>query len=208
MAILTGLLQVLQVHSCAHGSHAAGVLKDGDLVLAVNEQPVTSYTHVENIIAAQHLAHSTRGHVGCRPSELHSKLLAGCSHETKENSTAGLGAKANSSACVAAKFGPQSMHAAMQDKTRAAAINSSTEPLTAAIAGSKCQSNDTNEGVSRSASGNSTRAAISLTIYRDAAVKSVSVQLGLEDGLGTRRLVHWCGALLQVIQQTVLHALQ
>ncbi len=36
-----------------------------------------------------------------------------------------------------------------------------------------------------------------LTIFRSGAVVDVSVRPGLEDGLGTDRMVHWCGAQLQ-----------
>ena len=45
-------LQVLRVRSCVAGSHAQQVLRDGDLVLAVAAQPVTSFTAVERIIAS------------------------------------------------------------------------------------------------------------------------------------------------------------
>lgn len=38
---------------------------------------------------------------------------------------------------------------------------------------------------------------IHLTIYRAGAVLDVEVVLGREDGMGTGRLVHWCGAQLQ-----------
>lgn len=38
---------------------------------------------------------------------------------------------------------------------------------------------------------------VPLRIFRGGEVLEVGVQLGLEDGLGTDRLVHWCGAQLQ-----------
>ncbi|KAL4420764.1 hypothetical protein ABPG75_010420 [Micractinium tetrahymenae] len=44
--------QVLRVHSCVAGSHAQQVLKDADMVLAINSQPVSSYNDVERIIAS------------------------------------------------------------------------------------------------------------------------------------------------------------
>ncbi|KAK9816755.1 hypothetical protein WJX72_004724 [[Myrmecia] bisecta] len=45
--------------------------------------------------------------------------------------------------------------------------------------------------------------AIPLTICRNARVEEVSVRLGLECGLGTDRLVHWCGAQLQAPHRAV-----
>mgnify|MGYP001807170171 CR=1 FL=1 len=41
------------------------------------------------------------------------------------------------------------------------------------------------------------RPTMHLTIYRSGAVQDVEVVLGQEDGMGTGRLVHWCGAQLQ-----------
>jgi len=43
-----------------------------------------------------------------------------------------------------------------------------------------------------------------LTIFRNGAVSDVSVNLGVEDGLGTDRLVHWAGAQLQAPHRAVL----
>ena len=39
---------------------------------------------------------------------------------------------------------------------------------------------------------------VPLRIFRGGEVLELGVRLGLEDGLGTDRLVHWCGAQLQV----------
>lgn len=44
--------QVLRVRSTTAASDAARVLVSGDMILAVNNQPVTSFTDVESIIAA------------------------------------------------------------------------------------------------------------------------------------------------------------
>ncbi|KXZ56802.1 hypothetical protein GPECTOR_1g722 [Gonium pectorale] len=41
------------------------------------------------------------------------------------------------------------------------------------------------------------RPSMHLTIYRSGCVQDVEVVLGQEDGMGTGRLVHWCGAQLQ-----------
>lgn len=39
---------------------------------------------------------------------------------------------------------------------------------------------------------------VALGICREGKVMSVQVALACEDGLGTARIVHWCGAQLQV----------
>lgn len=187
------------MRSCVDRSHAAEVLKDGDLILAVDDQPVTSYRHVESIIAAQRLITDLEGSADGSTAQMHGKLSAGCSIDTQENSmhVAGLATKIKSPACKAAVLSPRLMHAAMQDKAKQ--INSPRESSTALISAGKCQTSASEEKNSLGV-----RPSIRLTIFRDAAVEHVKVQLGLEDGLGTRRLVHWCGALLQVISPFVM----
>ena len=110
MALDAERRQVLRVRSTVAHSHAQKVLRDGDMVLAVAEQAVSSFGDVEKIINDYH-----------------------------QNDT-----------------------------------SSSTTPE-----------------VSEEA------AALPLTIFRGGHVISVSVLLGQEDGLGTDRLVQWCGAQLQ-----------
>ena len=46
--------------------------------------------------------------------------------------------------------------------------------------------------------------ALPLTIFRGGEISNVSVNLGVEDGLGTDRLVHWAGAQLQAPHRAVL----
>jgi hypothetical protein len=42
-----------------------------------------------------------------------------------------------------------------------------------------------------------------LTLFRGGQVHELGVQLGKEDGMGTGRLVHWCGAQLQAPHRAV-----
>ena len=44
---------------------------------------------------------------------------------------------------------------------------------------------------------------IPLTIFREQTILQVEVRPGLQDGLGTNRLVHWCGALIQAPHRAV-----
>lgn len=49
---------------------------------------------------------------------------------------------------------------------------------------------------------------VQLKICRDGKVQKVAIQLAQDHGLGTRHLVHWCGAQFQVrlcIQSPALH---
>lgn len=196
------------MRSCVHGSHAAAVLKDGDLVLAVNEQPVSSYRHVESLIAAQHLAVSTSSDAPCSLSSStqdKSNVLAGCSFDAKENNihVPSLAVDLNCSAGKAAVLSSHRSDAAMQDKTAAAEINSLANTTTELIKASRLQTSAPEENDTVAASGSIARPSVAVTVFRGAAVEVVRVQLGLEDGLGTRRLVHWCGALLQVTCTTL-----
>lgn len=179
------------------------MLKDGDLVLAVNGQPVTSYRDVESLIAAQQLAlspSSTSVYSVSSSTQDKCRISAGCSFDAKENDTdsPGLAADSNCSAGKAAVLSSHSHNAALQDKTAAADINNPERSPTAFIKASRLQSSVPGQEVTVSASGSVARPSVALTVFRGAAVEVVGVQLGLEYGLGTERLVHWCGALLQV----------
>lgn len=61
--------QVLRVRSTTAESDAARVLSSGDMILAVNGQPVTSFTDVESIIAAVGLSSAGWQQQGAAGSE-------------------------------------------------------------------------------------------------------------------------------------------
>eukprot|EP00798_Chlamydomonas_sp_ICE-L_P008047 gene8047-1281_t len=42
-----------------------------------------------------------------------------------------------------------------------------------------------------------------LTIFRGGNIEDVDLRLGTEDGIGTNRIVHWCGAQLQAPHRAV-----
>ena len=46
-------------------------------------------------------------------------------------------------------------------------------------------------------------ASVALTIFRSGAVQEVELRPGVEDGMGTDRLLHWCGAQLQAPHRAV-----
>ena len=59
---------------------------------------------------------------------------------------------------------------------------------------------DSQSGPAETQKGNLEMPQVALTIFRAPRVEEVRVQLGREDGLGTCRLIHWCGAMFQVCQ--------
>ncbi|KAL4517828.1 hypothetical protein Ndes2526A_g02205 [Nannochloris sp. 'desiccata'] len=120
--------QVLRVRSTVAASHAKEVLQDGDMVLAVNGQPVSCFGHVEKLISDL----GKKSDRTCADTEIDIKI---------ENS---------------------------ED-------NDKRKPLP-----------------------------LPLTIFRGGEVINVAVNLGVEDGLGTDRLVHWAGAQLQAPHRAVL----
>lgn len=178
-------LQVLRVRSCVAHSHAAKVLKDGDLVLAVNGQPVTSYGHVESIVAACSLAAQDPSVTPSHPkTPINADAeRAGVLHELDDE---------------------------------AQPLTDTTEQLDkAAIVRDETQHDDDSSMLIRAARPNSPGAGpahvlaetrrdalampqVSVTICRGSKVEEVEVQLGSEGGLGTGRLIHWCGAMFQV----------
>ncbi len=110
--------QALRVRSTVAGSHAREVLHDGDIVLAVNGEPVSCFGHVEKIILE----------------------LDGGNNSSSKN------------------------------------VVAASDPLLL----------------------------LPLTIFRGGQVLNVTVNLGIEDGLGTDRVVHWAGAQLQAPHRAVL----
>ena len=134
--------QVLRVKSTVAASHAQEVLRDGDMVLAVAGQPVSSFGDVENIIKA---------------------------YEEERNS--GKGIKGGNSQS------PEERSRSFSDQVGLETNITSTD--------------------------HSVAPAVPLTIFRSGEVSQVSVRLGIEDGLGTDRLVQWCGAQLQAPHRAV-----
>ena len=193
-------LQVLRVRSCVAHSHAADVLRDGDLVLAVNGQPVTCYSHVESLVAAAYLAAQTPlGH-----SEPFNQTSALVSMSSSKHHT------------VPAASEPQMQ----KSLSKIGSLADKTEQPDGQAASLSQQSNDSlmliraarPDDFHAEASGKHSDSLqdtlftpqVSVTICRGSAVQDVAVQLGSEDGLGTCRLIHWCGAMFQVSQHCLV----
>lgn len=170
------------MRSCVARSHAAQVLKDGDLVLAVNGQPVTSYGHVENIVAACSLAAQLPPHwcpVPEPPSITASTMLAELSCGKSSS--------------------PQHVEGKTEQLKEAVEVgNKSQSPMLIKAARPATSEPRCSQLVVESQQKAAAMPQVSVTICRGSAVEEVEVQLGSEDGLGTCCLIHWCGAMFQV----------
>ncbi len=181
-------MQVLRVRGCVAHSHAAAILKDGDLVLAVNGQPVTSYGHVEDIVAACSLSATPHPPLNLTaPQEDHSpKLLIAAVMSTSGMFESDLSVSAGKAGTVnegnEIKCGWQ----------QPAMLIKAARPSSPGV--------DSQSGPAETQKGNLEMPQVALTIFRAPRVEEVRVQLGREDGLGTCRLIHWCGAMFQVCQ--------
>ena len=148
------------MRSTVAGSHAAQVLKGGDMILAVNGKTVTCFTDVEDVLASGSFGLGSKTNVvGAaveRAEETPSK---------RRRTSVGKGGKG------------------------AAAVTEASPkpPPTAAASGQGAGSDEA-------------AALMTLTVFRSGqdAVQEVLLQPGLEDGMGTNRIVHFCGAQLQV----------
>ena len=148
------MAQVLRVRSRLAGSHAAEVLHDGDMLLAVRGQPVVNVQAVEALLTAS--LHN------CSP-KLDS--LGAC--------TPDLEAGISSLELASGKAEPYQEPAEVGPVTG--------QPPAGTLG-----------------KGSRPGEAVPLTILHNGQVEDVVVHLAEEDGLGTDRLVHWCGAQLQV----------
>ncbi len=179
-------MQVLRVRGCVAHSHAAEILKDGDLVLAVNGQPVTSYGHVEDIVAACSLNATPYPVLNpTAPQEDPSpKLPIAAVTSISGRSQSDLSGSAGKAGTV--DEGNEIECGQQQPAMLIKAARPSSPRLD-----SQPQPAETQEGSLEMPQ-------VALTIFRAPRVEEVRVQLGREDGLGTCRLIHWCGAMFQV----------
>ena len=181
---------MLRVRSCVAHSHAAKVLKDGDLVLAVNGQPVTSYGHVESIVAACSLAAQAPS---VTPS--HRKtLLTGSVFSNAHAQRAGVSCESGDEARPLPDETELDVAAIVRDKTQ----HDDDSSMLIKAARPDSPGADSAHVGAQTQQGAPAMPQVSVSICRGSKVEEVEVQLGSEDGLGTCRLIHWCGAMFQV----------
>lgn len=177
------------MRGCVAHSHAAEMLKDGDLVLAVNGQPVTSYGHVEGIVAACSL--NATPHPPQNPTapqenpspKLPIAAVTSTSGMLKSDLSGSAGKAGTVDEGNEVECGQQQQPAMLIKAARTSSPRLESQP-----------------GPAETQQGSLKMPQVALTIFRPPRVEEVRVQLGREDGLGTCRLIHWCGAMFQVCQ--------
>lgn len=186
--------QVLRVRSTVANSAAAQVLQSGDMLLAIDGQPLTSFADVEALVKGARWA----GAGGAQPEQ---EAAGGSSGRRQQK--AGRPAKR-------AKVGSSNALAAVADQLAAGEVGTATpEPGGPVEAVGAASSPSTKEEQPCAAAAGAVAAApapaptITVTIFRGGQVLDLPLLLGVEDGLGTDRLVHWCGAQLQAPHRAV-----
>lgn len=168
--------QVLRVRATVADSPAQKVLQDGNMVLAVAGQPVSSFGDVENIIKEY-------------------------KEERNENAAINSDEKKVSEGEEQPQGQPEGAAPLSPGTKRSAPEKNGNAPNGVSSAPSKRSRSFSEEDEEESDL--PAVPAVPLTIFRNGEVSEVSVRLGLEDGLGTDRLVHWCGAQLQAPHRAV-----
>lgn len=179
-------IQVLRVRGCVAHSHAAEILKDGDLVLAVNGQPVTSYGHVEGIVAA------------CSLGAIPHPLLSPVAPQEDPSPKLPIAAVTSTSGRFESDLSGSAGKAGTVDEGNEVKCDQQQPAMLIKAARPSSPRLDSQPGPAETQQGSAEMPQVALTIFRAPRVEEVRVQLGREDGLGTCRLIHWCGAMFQV----------
>lgn len=181
--------QVLSVRRTMPRSHAHSVLREGDLVLAVEGQPVVTSRQVEVAVVYGRTDGSGSGSggrgrsasFGIGPSSLMMDVATG---------TAGANVSADGEGAEAST--PEGLLAAVDPAAAAAAEASVGQPSQAQAASRP-----------RAGSQSNPIKPINVTILRDTQEMTVQVIPSLLSGSGTERLLVWCGMLLQHAHEQV-----
>lgn len=183
--------QVLRVKRTLANSHAADVLKGGDMVLAVDGRPVSGYLDVQKAIWR-----------ACGINTTHNAM-------TTTPMSSGGKKKKKRSAATADDTSPDSHHDADEDSPPSKKKPSPPE-LVVDDGGINVGTAITPIAATTSLSSSPHHhhhyhhESLKLTIFRDGCIHdNISINLGWEDGLGTIRLLHWCGAQLQTAHRAV-----
>jgi len=196
--------QVLRVRNVVAGSLAAEVLRTGDMILAVNGRPVTCFGDVEAVLASGDVGGregdaAVRGGDGAGPAEDEGEgFAAAASPSSKRRRTA------SRTAGVAGAAAAPSSSAKGGKGRKASAVPTAVNGVTLPVSSAPPPPTDDSSSAARDASSEQGRGAepdlMSLTVFRssDQEVMELKLRPGVEDGMGTGRIVHFCGAQIQV----------
>ncbi|GFH30343.1 PDZ domain-containing protein, partial [Haematococcus lacustris] len=202
--------QVLRVRGTVADSHAASQLRCGDMVLAIAGTPVTCFRDVEAIILAQEQPEAT---AACPvPHYVAAEGAVGLCEQAPPGQHLGKKRKAEE---VLEK--PSQENEAQQGqqapicKASAMAGSQATQELVgvdaqiqdSAHTGSVARPHTTAPVTEQAASPLTPLPSLPITIFRGTELMQVTVQLGSEAGMGTSRVLHWCGAQLQSSHRAV-----
>ncbi|KAL6760325.1 hypothetical protein V8C86DRAFT_2557091 [Haematococcus lacustris] len=202
--------QVLRVRGTVADSHAASQLRCGDMVLAIAGTPVTCFRDVEAIILAQEQPEAT---AACPvPHYVAAEGAVGLCEQAPPGQHLGKKRKAEE---VLEK--PSQENEAQQGqqaptcKSSAMAGGQATQELVgvdaqiqdSAHTGSVARPHTTAPVTEQAASPLTPLPSLPITIFRGTELMQVTVQLGSEAGMGTSRVLHWCGAQLQSSHRAV-----
>ncbi|KAF5839291.1 hypothetical protein DUNSADRAFT_1164 [Dunaliella salina] len=196
--------------STVAASHASKVLRSGDMLLAMAGKPVTCFRDVESLISAFNSNAPARLHPGA-----HSNGGDAKQQEQQQQQQPGqrrARAAAESDGDVEGqpprKKGPgaqissesqQQQQQQQQHGVGGAGQNNASEDGGLQGEGAPAAASATHASGSNAGNGNSSCAPwMPVTIFRSGQIMETHVQLGLEDGMGTNRILHWCGAQLQL----------
>ena len=189
--------QVLRVKRTLANSHAADVLKSGDMVLAVDGRPVSGYLDVQKAIWRACGINIING--GGTDSGGGSGSGGDIDMTTPPISSGG---KKKRSADDDTSPGS---HHHEDDDSPPSKKKPSPPELVVDDDGTAITTNRTAANTRPSSSPHPLHhESLKLTILRDGCIHdNISINLGWEDGLGTIRLLHWCGAQLQTAHRAV-----
>ena len=177
--------QVLRVRNVVAGSLAADVLRSGDMILAVNGSPVTCFGDVEAVLSGGTSGGAAILPVGEDASVVEAGKEAGISSppgtKRRKMTTTSPSAAGDADPASSGKGGKGKKGSALSSP--ASAVSSSPVPPAFPKHDEVADPNP-----------------MSLTVFRssDQEVMEIKLRPGVEDGMGTGRIVHFCGAQIQV----------
>lgn len=189
----------LIVRRCMPRSHAHSVLREGDLILAVDGHPVVTFRDVETIVQRRYQAAVTRPDFApLRTSSVtseHAPTETAAPSSTRHTWRLGGGGGSATTAGMGAADVDDGART-MSGDDAAADVHATTASTVTALAA-------TTPRGGRSAPTIAALPSVLVTVLRDGVEQHIPVMPSRLNGVGTSRLIHWCGLLLQEAHEAV-----